>query len=105
MKTWIVVCIAALFVFSTVAFAEPAQESKKRGPCKQILKACEDAGFVKGEAKKGYGLWLDCVDPIMQGKTTVAGVTKALPSVDASLVAACKAKNPKFGSGKAVRNK
>ena len=36
----------------------------------------------------------------MQGKTTVPGATKPLPSVDPSLVAACKAKNPKFGSGK-----
>ena len=99
MKASIILSIAASLVISTMAFAGPAQERKEPGPCKQILKACEDAGFVKGEAKKGYGLWVDCVDPIMQGKTTVPGATKALPSVDANLVSACKAKNPKFGSG------
>lgn len=100
MKASIVLCLAASFVFSTMAFAGPAREGKSLGPCEQILKACEDAGFVKGEAKKGYGLWLDCVDPIMQGKTTVQGATKPLPSVNADLVAKCKAKKPKFGSGK-----
>ncbi len=99
MKAWIIVCVAASFVFSTAALAGP-REGKALGPCQQIVKACEDAGFVKGEAKQGYGLWLDCVDPIMQGKTSVPGATKTLPSVDPKLVSACKAKNPKFGSGR-----
>lgn len=70
------------------------------GPCKQIAEACEKAGFMKGDWKKGDGLWRDCVDPIMQGQTTVPGATKSLPTVDASLVSACKAKHPKFGAGK-----
>jgi hypothetical protein len=70
------------------------------GPCKQIAQACQNAGFIKGDWKKGDGLWRDCVDPIMQGQTNVPGASKPLPTVDASLVAACKAKNPKFGSGK-----
>jgi hypothetical protein len=101
MKASIILCMAASFVFSTAAFAaNPGHEGKGSGPCEQILKACEGAGFVKGEAKQGYGLWLDCVDPIMQGKTTVPGATKPLPAIDADLVAKCKAKNPKFGSGK-----
>ena len=95
----VVLCVVAALVFSTAAFAAPAQEEKAPGPCKQIVIACEKAGFVYGEAKKGYGLWLDCVDPIMQGKTTVPGATKALPTVDPKLVSECKAKNPKFGSG------
>jgi hypothetical protein len=99
MKASIILYIAASLVISTMAFAASAPEGKAPGPCQEILKACEDAGFVKGEAKKGYGLWLDCVDPIVQGKSTVPGATKALPSVDANLIAACKAKNPKFGSG------
>ncbi len=98
MKSWIMVSIAAL-VFSTAAFAAE-HEGKAPGPCKKIVEACEAAGFVKGEAKKGYGLWLDCVDPIMQGTTTVPGATKPLPSVDPKIVSECKAKNPKFGSGK-----
>jgi hypothetical protein len=70
------------------------------GPCKQIEQACKNAGFIQGDWKKGDGLWRDCVDPIMQGQTNVPGATKSLPTVDAGLVSACKAKNPKFGSGK-----
>ncbi len=100
MKASIILCIIASFAFSTVAFSDPAHRGKAPGPCQQILKACKDAGFVKGEAKKGYGLWVDCIDPIMQGMTTIPGATKALPSVDANLVSACKAKHPKFGSGR-----
>lgn len=102
MKPSIILCIVASFAFSAVAFAEPAQGGKDHapGPCQQIEKACLDAGFIKGDWKKGDGLWRDCVDPIMQGKTTVPGATKALPSVDAGVVAACKAKHPKFGEGK-----
>ncbi|HXY54728.1 MAG TPA: hypothetical protein VEM40_08670 [Nitrospirota bacterium] len=99
MKASIILAIVASFAFSTTAFAAPKQEGKVHGPCHQILKACQDAGFVKGMYKEGYGLWRDCIDPIMQGKTTVSGAAKALPSVDTGLVAACKAKNPKFGSG------
>jgi hypothetical protein len=68
--------------------------------CKKIADACKAAGFVKGDWKKGDGLWRDCVDPIVQGQTTVPGATKPLPTVDAAVVTACKASNPKFGEGK-----
>ncbi len=96
MKAWSILVIAAAIVFSTAAFAA---EQKAPGPCQQIMKICEDAGFVKGEYKKGYGLWDDCINPIMQGKTTVPHATKPLPTVDPKLVSECKAKNPKFGHG------
>ena len=69
-------------------------------PCEQVVKACESAGFVKGQAKAGTGLWKDCIDPIMQGGAQPAKATKALPTVDPSVVAACKAKKPNFGEGK-----
>jgi hypothetical protein len=68
--------------------------------CKQVAQACQQAGFKKGDWKKGDGLWRDCVDPIMQGQTSVAGATKPLPSVNPQVVADCKAKHPKFGAGK-----
>jgi hypothetical protein len=102
MKPSIILCIVASFAISAVTFADPGQGAKNHAPgsCQQIKKACEDAGFIKGEWKNGYGLWRDCIDPIMQGKTTVTGATRALPSVDAGVVAACKAKHPKFGEGK-----
>ena len=99
MKASIVFYIAASFVSSAIAFGAPAQKGKPQGPCHQVIEACENAGFVQGEYKEGYGLWRDCIDPIMQGKTAAPGTTKALPSVDANLVAACRAKHPKFGSG------
>ena len=74
--------------------------SAPEGPCKQIVDACKTAGFIPGDWKKGDGLWRDCVDPIMQGKSTAPGATKPLPAVDPKLVAECKAKHPNFGEGK-----
>ena len=81
----------------TVVGAEP---NEPPGPCKEIANACRNAGFIKGDWKKGDGLWRDCVDPIMQGKSSAPGGTKPLPTVNASLVSACKAKHPKYGAGK-----
>jgi hypothetical protein len=90
--------LAALALFSATAMAQPAAQHGD-GPCKQVKEACEKAGFVKGEAKEGKGLWRDCINPVMQG-TTAAKSKLPLPSVDASVVAACKQKHPKFGAGK-----
>jgi hypothetical protein len=67
------------------------------GPCRQIKKACENAGFVKG--KEGRGLWVNCIAPIMQGTVSQNSVLP-LPADDPSLVAACKQKHPKFGTRK-----
>jgi hypothetical protein len=87
----------SFLLFSTLAWAD---DKGVPGPCKEIVEACKKAGFIPGDWKKGDGLWRDCVDPIVQGQTTVPGATKPLPTVDANLVAACKAKKPKFGLGK-----
>jgi hypothetical protein len=87
-------CVLALSASS--AFA--AEEAP--GPCKQVADACKAAGFKPGDWKKGDGLWADCVDPIMQGQTSAPGATKPLPTVDPNVVAQCKAKHPKYGSGK-----
>ncbi len=91
--------IIGIFIFTQLGvlnvFAAPGM-----GACRQVRQACLSAGFVKGAAKEGKGLWLDCVDPVMQG---VAKVNKAgipLPVVDPSVIAACKQEHPKFGSGK-----
>jgi hypothetical protein len=91
------------FAFVNIAVAQSTttkMPSQPPGPCQKIADACRSAGFIKGDWKKGDGLWRDCVDPIMQGQTTVPGATKPLPTVDASLISACKAKHPKYGSGK-----
>ena len=97
----ILLVLTALSLCSALAFAQ-GKKSDQRAPneCKQIAEACRQAGFIKGDWKKGDGLWRDCVNPIVQGKTSVPGATKPLPAVDAKLVADCKAKHPKFGGGK-----
>jgi hypothetical protein len=94
LKNTFVIC--ALTLFSVSAFAD---EPKVEGPCKTVMDACQSAGFVKNEAKDGKGLWVDCIDPIMQGTAQPAKATIKLPTVDAGTVAACKAKHPKFGVG------
>lgn len=63
-----------------------AGEEHHEGPCKKLKEACVAAGFKKGEHKSGKGLHLDCMKPVLEGKT-VAGVT-----VSAEDIAACKVK-------------
>jgi len=70
------------------------------GPCEQIVAACKNAGFVKGDYKLGYGLWVDCIDPIMRGTKQPAKADKPLPAVSPELIAACRQENPNFGEGK-----
>jgi hypothetical protein len=66
-------------------------------PCDQIIHACKQAGFVEGDYKKGYGLWIDCIDPIMRGTKQPAIADKPLPQVSSELIEACKQKDPNFG--------
>jgi hypothetical protein len=69
------------------------------GPCGQIVAACEGAGFVKGDAREGFGLWRDCIDPIMRGAPQPPNADKPLPGVPPDLVAACRQAHPDFGEG------
>jgi hypothetical protein len=93
MKTLVLMgCVIALAGSMSIAdmTTAPAPGGRKMGPCKQIIAACESAGFEKGMHKKdGKGLFKDCLDPILAGQT-VAGVT-----VDPSLVPACQAAKAK----------
>ena len=73
------------------------------GPCDQIYVTCKSAGFVEGDYKKGYGLWIDCIDPILHGTPQPPNADKPLPPVSPELVAACKQKRPNFGEGKRPR--
>jgi hypothetical protein len=66
-------------------------------PCEQIIHVCKHAGFVEGDYKKGYGLWIDCIDPIMRGTKQPAIADKPLPPVSPELIEACKQKDPNFG--------
>lgn len=70
------------------------------GPCEQIVAACKSAGFVEGDYKKGYGLHVDCIKPIMSGTPQPPKADKPLPTISPQVVAACKQKSPNFGEGK-----
>jgi hypothetical protein len=69
------------------------------GPCEQIIVACQNLGFIKGDAREGYGLYVDCVDPIMRGTQQPARADRPLPAVSADVVAACRQLRPNFGEG------
>lgn len=95
---------------SSAVLADQAADAQKAAatdqtaaPCEQIANACKSAGFVDGDYQKGYGLWVDCIDPIMQGAKQPAKAIKPLPSVSPQVVAACKQKNPTFGEPKAKK--
>lgn len=80
--------------------AEPA-----RGPCGQIVAICTSAGFVEHDAKQGYGLYKDCVDPVMRGAGQPRNSVKPLPIVSAELITACSQKNPNFGQGRKTQTR
>ena len=55
--------------------------------CVEIMAVCEQAGFVRGDAKAGDGLFVDCVVPILRGTPQRRRASKPLPQVDPRLVA------------------
>lgn len=87
------------FVFAAGFGFFAASSIQAAGPCQQVVQACRGAGFIKGAWKQGKGLWVNCVNPIMQG-TQATGATLSLPSVSPGVISSCKAKHPKFGQGK-----
>ena len=72
-------------------------------PCARIRTACTDAGFRPNGAKRGLGITLDCIQPIMTETPQRKQATKALPQIDPQVVAACKQRNPNFGKGREAR--
>ena len=45
-----------------------AAAAQGQGPCAQIRMACQQAGFMPGFARRGIGLQIHCIMPIMQGR-------------------------------------
>jgi hypothetical protein len=88
--------LATFTVGLALSLAGQSAEQSLR-PCDQIIHACKHAGFVEGDYKKGYGLWIDCIDPIMRGTKQPAIADKPLPEVSSELIQACKQKDPNFG--------
>jgi hypothetical protein len=74
--------------------------AEDRAPCQKIKQACEQAGFKQGDVTEGLGLQIDCIQPIIAGTPQRQSAAKPLPTVDAALIAACKARNPQFGKPK-----
>src|SRR5437899_6058377 len=54
-------------IMMALAGATAAHAAQAAGPCRQILAACQEAGFTQGGARTGDGIQVDCVRPIMQG--------------------------------------
>jgi hypothetical protein len=77
---------------------ETTPTSARTGPCKQILQACNAAGYYLGGHKKGpnKGEYLDCMDPILKGGS-VPGV-----SVTPDEVSACNAHRARHAAQKAA---
>jgi hypothetical protein len=88
--------LGAITVGFALSLAAQSAEQPLR-PCDLIIHACKQAGFVEGDYKKGYGLWLDCIDPIMRGTKQPPIADKPLPQVSAELIEACRQKDPNFG--------
>jgi len=73
------------------------QAAPRQPACIEIMASCEQAGFVRGDAKAGNGLFIDCVIPIVRGAPQRPRASKPLPQIDPKLVADCKIQNPNFG--------
>jgi hypothetical protein len=73
------------------------QAAPRQPACVEIMAACQQAGFVRGDAKAGDGLFVDCVVPIVRGTSQRRRASKPLPQIDPRVVADCNAQNPNFG--------
>ena len=58
---------------------------------------------MQGGAGAGNGLQVDCIAPIMRGTFQRPKSSRPLPPIDARVVAACKAENPRFGEPREQR--
>ncbi len=67
-------------------------------PCKQIVQACEAAGYTAKGHKQQKGLYKDCVRPVKSGKAVV-GVT-----IDPNVVQACTVKKTKSNPTSPVKS-
>jgi hypothetical protein len=82
---------------TSIAGLAPAIAQQPPRPCAAIRQVCLQAGFVLNGARVGEGLFIHCINPIMQGRAQPTRATKPLPGVDPALIEACRARNPKFG--------
>ena len=97
------ILVSLLILLAPLVQANPAQAAATKpvswNPCARIRAACNQEGFVRNGAKRGLGIMLDCIRPIMTETPQRTQATKALPQIDPLVVAACKERNPNFGKG------
>ena len=85
-----------------LGLAISVQAAPRERPCAAIRALCEQAGFVRGGARTGDGLFLDCIAPIIKQLPQPPRASRPLPKIDPQLVADCKAQNPNFGQRNAT---
>jgi hypothetical protein len=93
--------LATIAIGIAAAFQLAPARAQAIAPCAQIRAACEQAGFVQGAVRDGYGLQIDCIRPIIQETPQPPRASKPLPQINPELIAACREKNPNFGGPRA----
>jgi len=87
--------LGLLGLMLVIATGARAQTPQGADPCDAIVSACRQAGFTQGGGSRGTGLWVNCVDPIIQGLASKAA--RPLPTIAAQLVTDCRTARPGFG--------
>ncbi|MFL6795805.1 MAG: L,D-transpeptidase family protein [Xanthobacteraceae bacterium] len=90
-------CLVVLCAFVLAMSSNGTSAREDHGACAEIRAACLTAGFVQGAAREGVGLQMHCMMPIMQARPQPATARKALPKINAQLVAQCRTSNLRFG--------
>src|SRR5437016_14230579 len=62
--------------------------------CVEIMAVCEQATFVRGDAKAGTGIFVARVVPMLRGTPQPRRASKPPPQDDPRLAADCKVQNP-----------
>ena len=81
-----------------VSATELACKPKKMA-CDQLIKICQTAGFVPNAGHKGFDLWRDCINPIMQNQSKPTYSIYDLPEFPSELPNLCRKVRPGFGNG------
>jgi hypothetical protein len=84
-------------LFVDLVMCGTTHAAPRQPACLELMATCEQAGFVRGDANAGDGLFVDCVLPILRGTPQRRRATKPLPQIDPRLAADCKVQNPNFG--------
>ena len=65
-------------------------EIEKVSSCKNVLDECKKLGFVAGGFSEGKGLWRNCFQPVVDGKSATLNGKEVAVSANAQDVSACK---------------